>query len=204
VSRDVEFRRELDELYRRRTHWLRHAVSGTPIGAPPKLSRNYVNEAITTLQRIASDALATKLARTEFSRRVKKVNRWHIKQGSGWGVSARQRTFKLWYKRHVKRRHCIYVFSGNGRCIYVGKTTNGASRVAAHFDKFWFPRVTRIDVYAVSGKGSLPILECLAIHRFQPQQNKSRAESKKWTSRCPLCALHRDIESELHAIFRFR
>ena len=49
-----------------------------------------------------------------------------------------------------------------------------------------------------------PMLECLAMHRFQPTYNAAKAETKKWTSKCPLCQVHRNIWTELRAIFRLK
>ena len=77
-------------------------------------------------------------------------------------------------------------------------------RISGHFEKHWFSHATRVDVYQTSGRRALPALECLAIHRFQPRRNKSKAETRKWTSKCPLCKVHREIEQELGRIFRLR
>jgi hypothetical protein len=46
--------------------------------------------------------------------------------------------------------------------------------------------------------------ECLGIHRFQPSRNKVKAESRKWTKKCELCGIHREIEEEVSSIFRLK
>ena len=204
TSRAGDFRRELDALYERRTDWLRHCLTGGRPGRPPKFSRKTLNEAIRRLQSIASDALATSLAKTEFSDRVEEKHRWLVRNTKGWGRDAKQKTFKQWYRKNVRHRRCIYVFWEEDRCLYVGKSTGGGGRIGSHFREYWFGRATRIDVYTVRGKRDLPILECLGIHRFQPAYNKSKAEEKKWTAKCPLCKLHRDIDAELRSVYRLR
>lgn len=204
MSNEADFRRELNALYERRTDWLRHCLSGGRPGAPSKFSRTIVNKAIEKLQDIASDALAKNLARSEFSDRVEDRHRWYNRKKKGWGRDAKKTNFKAWYKEKVRHRRCIYAFWAKDRCLYVGKSAKGAGRVAGHFTEFWFGRASRIDVYAVTGDRDLPMLECLGIHRFQPIYNKSKAEEKKWTAKCPLCKLHRDIESELRSIYRLR
>ncbi len=203
MSKEGDFRRELDALYERRTDWLRNCLSGRR-GPPTKFSRKTVNRAIEKLQSIASDALAKSLARTEFSDRVEDSHRWYNRKRKGHGRDAKKKNFKAWYRAKVRRRRCIYAFWAKDRCLYVGKSVNGGGRVASHFKEYWFGRTTRIDVYAVTGDRDLPILECLGIHRFQPSYNRSKAEEKKWTAKCPLCRLQRDIESELRSIYRLR
>jgi len=203
LSKEADFRRELDALYERRTDWLRHCLSGRP-GPPTKFSRKTVNKAIKRLQEIASDALAKSLARSEFSDRVEDRHRWYNRKAKGRGRDAKKRNFKKWYKTKVRHKRCIYAFWAKDRCLYVGKSAGGGGRVAGHFNEFWFGNATRIDVYSVSGDRDLPILECLGIHGFQPTYNKSKAEEKKWTAKCPLCKLHRGIEAELRSIYRLK
>jgi len=48
------------------------------------------------------------------------------------------------------------------------------------------------------------LLECLAIHRFRPTKNKVKAATENWTPKCPLCALHKTIRTELRKIYGFR
>jgi len=204
MSKEAEFLRQLNDLHAKRTDWLRHCLSRGRPGPPSKFSRKTVNKAIESLQAIASDALAKNLAKTEFFDRVEERRRWHNRKKKGWGRDAKKKNFKIWYRAKVRHKRCIYAFWAEDRCLYVGKSTTGAGRVASHFKEYWFSRATRIDVYAVTLDRDLPILECLGIHRFQPSYNKSRAEEKKWTPKCPLCKLHRDIESELRSIYRLR
>jgi hypothetical protein len=39
---------------------------------------------------------------------------------------------------------------------------------------------------------------------FSAGSQQVRAERKKWTGKCELCRIHRNIKKELHDIFRLR
>ena len=204
MSRAAQFNRELDTLFRKRSHWLGHVLGGPQPGPPPRLKRRHLQHSIAKLQDIAGEALAPALARKEFERSVWKRKSWHVKRGKGRRFDQRQRRFEDWYDMHIESQSCVYVFWARRRCIYVGKTTRGGGRPSSHFDRTWFTPVTRVDVYETRGKRALPALECLAIHRFQPLRNKIKAQGRKWTRKCPLCKLHKDIQAELNDIFRLR
>jgi hypothetical protein len=200
----VEFRRELDRLFKRRTHWLRSSVEGRRTGAPPKLGRQHVSRAIKSLQDLASSALASELARRDFDDGVLIRRSWHPKKGKGRGVDRKRARFNEWFDEHLGRGTYVYVFWNRRRCVYVGKSVKSGRRISSHFDKHWFGAVTRVDVYKARGRRVVPSLECLAIHRFQPARNKFRAERRKWTRRCGLCKVHKEIDDELRSIFRLR
>jgi hypothetical protein len=204
MSTAAQFRRELDGLFRRRTQWLRTLFEGRRPGPPLSMGRKHVRSAIASLQDLASDAWAHDLARTEFDRATEFRKSWHPKRGKGRGTDAKRDRFNEWFDEHLGPGPCIYVFWRGRHCVYVGKTGGSGRRISSHFEKHWFASCTRVDVYVVSGRRALTALECLAIHRFQPLRNKFKAERRKWTRRCPLCEVHRDIQSELQAMFRLR
>lgn len=204
MSNAVQFRVELDDLFSRRSAWLQGVLGERRPGPPPTLKKSHVRRAIHRLQELASDSLARHLARREFNHGVMIRRSWHPKDGKGWSYDDKRSRFKSWYRAEINAKNCIYVLWNQKRCVYVGKTTRGGGRIASHFDKRWFPWVTRIDIYETRGHRVLPALECVAIHRFQPLKNRAKAETKKWTRRCPLCEIHRGIESELKSIFRLR
>jgi hypothetical protein len=199
-----EFQAQLNHLFRRRTHWLRSALAGPRPGPPPTLARSHVRRAIVKLQDLASEALAAKLARREFEASIRNRHSWHAKRGKGRGADAKRRSFNNWFDDHLRPGTHVYAFWNHRQCTYVGKTNWSGRRISSHFDKHWFGGVSRVDVYVTSGPRVLPALECLAIHWFRPTRNKFRAERRKWTSRCPLCAVHRTIDKELRSIFRLR
>jgi hypothetical protein len=113
--------------------------------------------------------------------------------------------FEKWFKEKFPRlKNYVYVFWGNKKkCLYVGKTGKGGSRISSHFIKHWFGSTRRIDIFS-STASQIPKLECLAIHHFEPVYNKNKAATKNWTKKCPLCTIHKDIEKELRKIFRLR
>jgi hypothetical protein len=197
------FGRKLDALFRRRTHWLRSQLGAKGAGKPPQFGRKNVNWGIRELQSTASDALARKLAKAEFEQHVLDRKNYHIK---GRGPKDKKKQFENWFGRHfLKRKGLVYAFWKAGhRCVYIGRTGPSGSRPSSHFEKYWFGGVRRVTIYSVRGKSHVPKLECLAIHRFQPNRNVNRAASKKWTKACPLCTTHKYIERELRDIFRFR
>lgn len=204
MAHSAEFRRELNALFERRTYWLLKTVETPSPGSPPSLSRKNVRKTVSRLQEIASAALAHRWARARFKEAVEQKRRWHPKKGKGRGFEAKRSAFKAWYLREIGRANCIYVFWNGRSCVYVGKTTKGAGRITSHFEKTWFQPVSRVDVYRTKGRRNLPALECLAIHRFRPRRNKFRAEERRWTTKCPLCRVHRQIDAELSQIFRLR
>jgi len=200
MSKSVEFNKTLLRLFEHRSDWLLHVIGKRRPGAPPAFGRKKLQRAIQNLQTIASASLASKLAKTEFANAVVgKKKAWHVR---GRGAEGKRSVFNKWFEEHIPYRSVIYVFWKGRRCLYVGKTRHGRGRPSAHFDRNWFSRVTRIDVYAVKGKRSLPSMECLAIHRFQPSKNKNKAQSAKWTKKCPLCRVHRSIKSGVESIFK--
>jgi hypothetical protein len=173
------------------------------MGKPPEFDRQKVDKGIERLQQIASIALASKLARSEFNQYVSKKMNYHIK---GYGREDKRDRFEDWFSQNFPTSGgLVYTFWGKkGNCIYVGRTGAHGSRPSSHFDKYWFSHVQRATIFSISGKSHIPKLECLAIHHFQPIRNKNKASTRKWTKACPLCETHKHIEEELRSIFRFR
>lgn len=204
MARANQFKKELENLFARRASNLIRLLEKPKRGITKSIKKTHVRRAIKRLQKLASDALAKDLAKKEFENGVRKRKSWKVSITKGWGYKNKKKTFKKWYLNHINTRNCIYVFWKKRKCIYVGKTVSGPGRITSHFVKRWFSGVTRIDVYESRGKRYLPALECIAIHRFQPKENASKAETKKWTRKCPLCEIHKNIEYELKSIFRLR
>jgi len=113
MARTVEFTKTLEDLFSRRTYWLRHVIGKRSPGAPPVFGRDEVDRAIKKLQGIASATLATKLARTEFSKSVDKKKSWWVK---GYGWKEKRRSFKAWFDKHIPYRSCIYAFWKGKKC----------------------------------------------------------------------------------------
>lgn len=197
------FDRELNAMFRQRTDWLRRKVGTSQPGKPPDFGRKRVNTGIRRLQEIASNALAHKLAKSEFNDHVTSRKNYHVK---GRGPEDKKERFEEWFDSSLGRtKGLIYAFWGkHKKCVYVGRTGSHGSRPSSHMEKYWFAGVKRVTIFVINGKSHIPKLECLAIHYFQPTRNKNKAATKKWTKACPLCKTHQHIENELRDIFRFR
>ncbi len=198
----LAFNRRLDGLFHRRTHRLRYLVSKREPGRAPDLNRTTVTREIFQLNLLASKCLAT-TARRAFCATYSQHKQWRTKnKGRGW--LEKQRAFGKWYANKIDHRNCVYVFWHLSTCLYVGKTVHGRGRPQSHFDKHWFPKATRIDIYSTSQKSLVPRLECLAMHLFEPTKTRQKAATKKWTKKCPICEVRGEIRRELRRIFSLR
>jgi hypothetical protein len=170
-----EFERELDKLFRERTHWLKAGIWGSARpGKPPGFNRKKVDAGIGRLQDIASKALVKGLLRSEFDKHVTSRRSWFVK---GRGHEEKKRNFEKWFGSWFEQgTGCVYAFwNEHGRCIYVGRSGAGGSRPASHFKEQAFSKATRVTIYKISSKSQISKLECLAIHSFQPLVNKNRS-----------------------------
>ena len=190
-----QFERELDKLFKERTYWLKKAIGIKKIGQPPTFNQAKVRKTIKKLQEIASEILINKFKKSEF--RGSKKREWWVK---GHGVEGKKENFKKWFKKNKLPSHYIYIFWAGRKPIYAGRATHGEGEAASKFDKHYFSQIQHIDIYP-SKASELPKLECLAIHIFDPSKNKIKAGAKKWTKKCPICEVRREIESELKRLF---
>ncbi|MDH4226736.1 MAG: hypothetical protein OEV59_03125 [Deltaproteobacteria bacterium] len=196
-----QFEKELDGLFKRRTQWLREAISGATFGRPKKFDKRIRDSVIEELQNLATEALAKDVARDAFDDLIYEKRRWHVK---GWGLEEKKNKFKRWLEKEIMFKNYIYIFWGKKKCVYVGRTIGGKNRPTDHFEKYWFGRATRVDIYSTSLKSEVPKLECLAMHRFDPSENKNFPSLPLWSKSCPICDVHIDIERELRGIFNFK
>jgi len=206
MSYQTQFNHTLDRLYERRTAGLRRLLTRKP-GPIPTVTKARRERKIRELEEIISKALAKKLAKKRFTTLVLGNKTWRTK---GWGPDKKRQMFRAWVREKLSpneslaKRGKIYVFWKKRECRYVGRTRRRGSRPSRHFRRGWFSGTTRIVVYLAHQRGSIPLLECLAIHRFRPTKNKVKAATESWTPKCPLCAVHKNIRSELRKIYRFR
>ncbi len=197
-----QFERGLEKLFHRRTAWLRRAIGKKRPGPAPSFTKAEVRPRLERLTQIARKILVRRRGRREFQRSVESKRRWHPKKGKGFGFKAKKAKFKRWYDREIGSRNCVYVFWSSGVCEYVGRTVRGKGRPVGWFDKFWFPSVTRIDVYAVRSPSLVPKVECLAIDQFNPRRNVNSASKPKYAKKCPVCSPTKEIRQELKVVFR--
>lgn len=195
------FEKKLDQLFLDRTYSIRSNLGLKKRGPRPQMTRKKINNAIGQLQDLTSNILARGLAIKEFDQNaLPKKGRKII--GRGW--KKQKESFDQWFRKTFpKQNDLVYVFWNNKQCVYVGRTGRGGSRPSSHFSQKWC-RITRVDVYPTKSKSHTPKLECLAVHRFEPSINNYKPSEKKWTKKCPLCAVHRQIEKDLRKIFRIK
>ena len=103
----LAFNRQLEDLFHRRTHWLRALVSKPGSGRAPNLNRAPVTRGILRLQELASECLATQFARREFNDEVSQRKRWHITASKGRGWRNKQRAFGEWYANEIDCQRTI-------------------------------------------------------------------------------------------------
>lgn len=198
------FDEELEELFRRRTHWVRSKVREPTVGKPPTFARKHVNAAIKRLNDLTEASLLKEHAVQSLSDIYDEKRQWHVTRSKGWRAERKGRAFLEWYDERGLSTNCVYVFWARKNCRYVGRTLNGKNRPQTHFHKKWFHGATRIDIYHSATKRDIPKLECLATHRFKPMYSKIKPARRKWYSRCPICEAQRMIRKDVRSMFRFR
>ena len=202
MAHSKTFINELDKLFHARTHWLRSQIRRQKPGKPPSFDGKHLHTSIIQLQKLASQMFVSKLAKSEFKEHAGKKKAWHIK---GYGQENQKHNFDRWFKNNfIFSQPCIYFYWRGNKCTYIGKTGSGGSRPSSHLEKRWSLGATRIDIYPVKSKSQLSKLECLAIHWFDPNENKKKASKSKYSKTCPKCKLNSEIRNELKKIFRLR
>ena len=200
----TKFERELQKLFHRRTSWLRKAIGTNRPGKPHIFNRRKVAPKLWELGELASEILVRRRARRQFRQSVDGKRQWHIKRGKGFGIDAKRTKFKQWYEKYIGNKNCVYVFWSGRKCVYVGRTLHGKGRPAGWFDRVWFQPVTRIDIYSVPRRSEVPKAECLAVHLFDPTENKNWPSINRYTKKCSICKATKEIDRELESIFRLR
>jgi hypothetical protein len=200
----TRFEKELQKLFQRRTSWLRQALGKNRPGRPHLFNREKVEPRLYDLGEIAAKILVRRRARKEFRGGVDGKWQWHVKRGKGFGIDVKRKKFKRWYEKYIGNKNCVYVFWSRKGCVYVGRTSRGKGRPAGWFDRVWFQPVTRIDIHSVRRRSEVPKVECLAVHLFDPIENKNWPSIGNYTKKCPICAATKEIDHELKSIFRLR
>lgn len=200
----TKFENKLQKLFDRRTSWLRKAILKKKPGRPHIFNRQKVEPRLHELGEVATEILVRRRGRGEFRRVVDRPRQWHVKRGKGFGIEAKRRKFKRWYEKQIGNKNCVYSFWSRDGCVYVGRTLRGKGRPAGWFDRVWFQPVKRIDIYSVRRRSEVPKAECLAVHLFDPSENKNRPSIGRYTKKCPICKAAKEIDKELESIFRLR
>ena len=199
-----QFETGLDNLFRQYTEGLRRDAGKRTRGRVTKFDRHKLIKRIDRLVLIAAEVELKGNGKRTFASAFTEKRQWHAKRGKGWGLDAKKKTFRDWYDKNVYGRNCVYIFWARRKCIYVGRIGAGGRRPQAHFEKYWFRPVTRIDTYIINGKRQLPMAECLAIHIFNPKMNKMKSAQQKWRSNCPVCTKEVRVRKTLRHLFPLR
>jgi len=199
----TKFETKLNKMFLERTHELRSKLGLKKRGKHPTINRRKITKSIVELQDLSSNILAKGLAKKEFNENITGRKKGRKIKGHGW--KKQKALFEKWFNEtFTNQNNLVYVFWNKKKCVYVGRTGKGGSRPSTHFSNKDFRVITRIDIYPARSKTYLSKLECLAVHYFEPSVNHYKPSSKKWTKKCPLCAVHKHIEKDLRSIFRMK
>jgi hypothetical protein len=201
VALSTQFRRRLVALFRRRAAGLEARLGLRGGGAVPTFSRQVRNREIDRLLELGEDLAVAKEGRRTFWRSCQTPIRWQVTRGKGHGRHSKKANFKKWYDRRIGKDACVYGFFRRNRCLYIGRTEHGGGRPAAHFDRHWFGAATRVAIFVPEQKRSVQMLECLAIHLFQPTYNRAKSTRKRFRSKCPVCSTVRQTRRDLLRLF---
>ena len=196
-----QFERVLLRLFSDRNHRLRSFVRRPGSGKAPTFDRKKKYHGVRELQRLLLRCRNRDCWKRESRKRVALKRQWHVTPSKGFGVDEKRRGFDRWFAKYIPYRNCVYVFWAGRTCKYVGRTVRGKNRPQDHFAKWWFSSVKRIDIFAASSALEVPMLECLAAHRFRPTMVKNKPAKQKWAKKCPLCAMLTIIKKEVEALF---
>lgn len=189
----------MDEAIERRTEYLRRLVVPAAQGAPMKYTRKVRDGLKKKLLSRASEVLVRGQAQEEFSKTTEKR---HLRFISGFGIQNRFDRIYRWARKRIDGP-IVYAFWRGKKCLYVGK--GKSHRRLKHYEKsIYLWQADSLEVWQVGVKSRLPRAECLAIHLFNPRDNKQKAAKVKWGKGCPICKRHDEVASEISALLRLR
>lgn len=196
----TKFLRVLDDVLERRTEQLRRVVISGDQGAPKKYTRAIRDKLKKKLLLAASEVLVHEHADSEFA---KTFVRRRLRFINGFGIHDRFDRLIGWARRKT-RGPIVYAFWRGKKCLYVGK--GKSYRRLRHYEKSIYLKEARaLEVWQMRTKSQLPRAECLAIHLFEPRDNKQKKAAKvKWGKKCPICKRHDEVASEINAILRLK
>ena len=197
------FENELQQLFRARSNELISHLWPSR-GKVERLSPRKIQLATDSLKAIANKHYLSSVKARSLLQSYDNKKQWHTKKGKGWSRAAKKQAFKHWYGQHIETMNCVYIFWNNRKCLYVGRTLNGKGRPSAHFEKYWFNRCTRIDIYSFSRQREVPRFECVMTHKLNPAKAKNKPSSKRYSSNCPICENNSFITEQVRSMFPFR
>jgi len=194
-----EFERKLDDLWQRRASTVLSLVkTRRKPGRQKVLTKAIRNKRIAELKSLSTKILLKEGAKEEFRALVRKRRRKHL---SG-RRDHRYETLWNWAQDSI-RPPFIYSFWNGNRCLYVGQARS-ARRFRSYRNHGYLRDASAVKVHEIRGKSALGKAECLAIHIFNPKENRARAAKRKHGGSCPICRAHDQIEAELNMLFKLR
>jgi hypothetical protein len=193
-----QFRDSLREAIDRRTDSMTRIILGGR-GAPKKFNKAVRNKLRTKILDRASHILTRQSAKSEFRSLI--TNR-RLRYISGRGVRQRFDSIYSWARKRV-RGPIVYAFWRRKRCLYVGKGLS-YRRLRAYKKNIYLKDATCVEIWQIASKAKLPSAECLAIHLFDPLDNRMKAAKVKWGKKCPVCRRHDEFKKEVDSLLRLR
>lgn len=190
---------KLDSLWKRRTAMLRALVIPRGVGQPTKFTRHVRDRLINQLLDDATKLLVKREAHTEF----KKVAPHRcLMQIRGHGLLKRGSYLLEWAEAELEGP-IVYSFWRGRKCLYVGKGDTW-KRLRNYEKSAYLLQASCIEVFLVKGKSHLGKAECLAVHLFEPRDNRKHPAKEKWGKECPICQKHDVIREELNTLFKMK
>ncbi len=183
-SRFMEIVNELSE----RNAWRLISMVRNSPGVAPRLRRPWRERMIVKLQDLveAAHRRHPKKWVRKHSDRQQVTFRKRIEKNDK-AVHVQDRLARDWNPRHP----VAYVsFKSGGKCLKVGRSDNGLSRIASQAFNYYFRDARRVVVYFPrrSKKKILPALECALTHLYQPfHLYGSWPAETRFLSKCQTC-----------------
>jgi len=98
----------------------------------------------------------------------------------------------------------IVIHEDSTATFYVGKTDGHLGRPANHKEILKKYRVTQTWLFQVRSSRRLAAAECLAIHAYDPKENRRKAERPKYQTECEICKRIRKAWREFRPVVRSR
>lgn len=191
----TKFLKKLHDLWQRRVTFIQSVVGLSVQGRPRVLNKKVRERRIIQLLDTATGMLRRR-ATKELRKIIRGSRQRHIK---GRGIRNRFNLVYEWARQNIKGP-IIYSFWRGKRCLYLGKGRS-RSRLKNYSHSIYLKDADLLEVNMVRGGSLLPKAECLAVHLFEPRDNRVKPAKEKWGKACLICKAHDEIRGELRRIF---
>jgi len=196
MKKESEFKNELKKVLFDKASSIFKELGIRRAGQDHAWTRKYREERIQKLLSIAEKILLVKakekLDRYRHSRKLKKI--CGPKQERGDQIYG-------WAKDNFPRGPILYAFWKKERCIYVG-IGESYNRISNYKKSKYLDRseANSLEVWSVSGKSYLHLVECLASHIYHPKENILKPKKSKYSKTCFICQAKKNIHRSLHSL----